>query len=59
MWSMKNNIKNHELTFSIKFKGRSKEVRDIIRRCMEKKPENRIKIEELIKHEWFRMNLYI
>ena len=56
---MKNNIKNHELTFSIKFKGRSKEVRDIIRRCMEKKPENRIKIDELIKHEWFRMNLYI
>jgi len=38
------------------FKGRSIEVIKLIDACLQKKPEKRITIEDLLKTDWIRMN---
>ena len=48
-------IKTQELTFSNKFDTKGQEVKDIIQCCLQKKPEDRIKLEDLIKHPWFKI----
>jgi len=52
--TLASNICLKELKFSDKFKNTSNEAIDLIKRCLEKKPEDRINIEELINHEWFQ-----
>ena len=42
-----------ELKFSNKFDNISKEAIDLIKGCLQKKPENRMGIDELITHIWF------
>ena len=36
------------------WEGRSDEVIDLIKRCLEKSPEKRINIESYLKHKWFK-----
>ena len=40
-----------------KFGKRSKEVIDLIKRCLTKEPKNRIKIDEILKSDWIQKNL--
>jgi len=56
---MASNIRKQELVFSSKFKTKSPEVANLIQNCLQKKPENRIKIEDLLKHDWFMKFLKI
>merc|ERR1712154_447740 len=37
----------------------SEEIRDLIQRLLVKKDEERIKIEDVIKHEWYTKNNYV
>ena len=38
------------------FEASSKELDDLIEKCLEKPPEDRITIEELVCHPWFKIN---
>ena len=40
-----------------KFKNKSKEVIELIKRCLTKEPKERIKIDEIIKSDWIKANL--
>ena len=40
-----------------KFGKRSKEVINLIKRCLTKEPKNRIKIDEILKSDWIQANL--
>ena len=40
-----------------KFGNRSKEVIDLIKKCLTKEPKNRIKIDEIIKSDWIKSQL--
>ena len=42
-----------------KFGNKSKEVIDLIKRCLTKEPKDRIKIDEIIKSEWIKANVGI
>ena len=51
-------IVHNEVEFSQKkFGNKSKEVVDLIKRCLTKEPENRIKICEILKSDWIKVNL--
>ena len=39
-----------------KFKNKSKEVIELIKRCLTKEPKERIKIDEIIKSDWIKAN---
>lgn len=41
-----------------KFSKRSKAVIDLIKGCLTKDPKNRIKIDEILKGEWIKQQLY-
>ena len=41
-----------------KFEKRSKAVIDLIRGCLTKEPKNRIKIDEILKGEWMKQQLF-
>ena len=40
-----------------KFGNKSKEVIDLIKRCLTKEPRDRIKIDEILKSDWIKANL--
>ena len=49
-------IVNNEVLFpASKWIGRSKEVMDLIKKCLIKEPEKRIKLKEFINHEWITL----
>ncbi len=54
---MATNICQNELRFSKRFENKSSESKDLITKCLIKVPEKRIKIEEIINHEWFKKQL--
>jgi len=47
-------ICNKDPTFSKKFDKISKDAIDLIKVCLEKKPGDRISIEEVVNHKWFK-----
>ncbi len=49
------NVCKKELNFSDNFKDKSKEVKDLI--SLNKSEDKRIKIEDLVKHQWFKNNI--
>ena len=40
-----------------KFGNKSKEVIELIKRCLIKEPEDRIKIDEIIKSDWLQSHI--
>ena len=40
-----------------KFGNKSKEVIDLIKRCLTKEPKDRIKVDEIIKSDWIKANI--
>ena len=40
-----------------KFANKSKEVIDLIKRCLTKEPKERIKVDEIIKSDWIKTNI--
>ena len=42
---------------SKKFGNKSKEVIDLIKRCLTKEPKDRIKVEEILKSDWIKTNI--
>ena len=40
-----------------KFGNKSKEVIDLIKRCLTKEPKDRIKVDEIIKSDWIKANV--
>jgi len=50
-------IVKQSLTFSEKLSKYSEDALNLIASCLEKKAENRINIEEVVKHPWFQNNL--
>ncbi len=52
--NMVNTIIQKDLNFSSKFTQKSLECQNLIKRCLEKMPTNRITIDEIINHSWFK-----
>jgi len=57
METMATNICQNPLVLSKKFKNKSPEVADLIKRCLEKDPLVRIKIEDFLNHAWFKKQI--
>ena len=48
----------NEVEFPLKkFGNKSKEVIDLIKRCLTKEPKDRIKVDEIIKSDWIKANV--
>ena len=53
-----NSIVFNEVEFpSKKFGNKSKEVIELIKRCLTKEPKDRIKIDEIIKSDWIQSHI--
>ena len=44
---------------SKKFENKSKEVIDLIKRCLTKEPKDRIKADEILKCDWIKKNVVL